>query len=324
MSDFVLLIDGMNIFYRSYVVNPTLTPNGDPIGGTIGFLLTLQKNIKAIGPGKIKDIYICWDGPSGSRKRKSYNRDYKANRPAPRLNRAIHQLDEQNEGANRVHQQFRLVEYLDALGIKQMMFEYIEADDLISYMNSHDRIKNEKKIILSSDTDFYQLASDKTVVLEPYKHKLVTPPFLIREYGIAAHNFVLARSIAGDNSDNLKGVGGVGLKTIAQRLPCFAGPAILTIEDVLDECRKAQETSNVKAYGQVIMGEDTIRRNYKVMQLAVPIVSLSTKEKIELELERELIGFNKETFRKLLAEDGLLTYNFSPLSVMASKLAKHK
>ena len=78
----VLVIDGMNNFVRSYVVDPTLDVNGNPIGGLSGFLKILQKNIREIRPDK---IVVCWEGPSGSQKRRSINKNYKAGRKPPRL-----------------------------------------------------------------------------------------------------------------------------------------------------------------------------------------------------------------------------------------------
>lgn len=316
----VLLVDGMNIFIRSYVANPTLSPNGDPIGGVIGFLQTLQKNIKLIGPKRIKDIYILWDGPNGSRKRKSYNREYKADRKAPRLNRPILELDEKSEIRNRVDQQQRLVEYLGALGLRQLMFEYSEADDLVSYLNFHEKLKDDKKIILSSDTDFFQLCSPQTVILQPYGEKLITASFLISEYGIAAHNFALARSVAGDSSDHLKGIKGVGLKTIGQRLPQMASENTLTIEGLLEVCREAGKTSKLKCFEQIIAGEQIIKRNYRVMALYVPMISLATKEKIERELDSPKAEYDSEEFRRLLTSDGLLTQNLTTLIITAKSL----
>jgi len=73
----VLIIDGMNNFTRSYVVDPTLDSNGNPLGGASGFLKILQKNIREIRPDK---IIICWEGPNGSQKRRALNKNYKAGR----------------------------------------------------------------------------------------------------------------------------------------------------------------------------------------------------------------------------------------------------
>ena len=58
----VLLIDGLNMFIRSYIVNPTLDRHGNPIGGCIGFLKSLQKVSRKFNP---QEIIIVWDGHEG-------------------------------------------------------------------------------------------------------------------------------------------------------------------------------------------------------------------------------------------------------------------
>ena len=56
----VLIIDGTNAFYRSYIVNPTIAKNGQPIGGVIGFLKSLQKLIREIMPEQYKDPVVAY------------------------------------------------------------------------------------------------------------------------------------------------------------------------------------------------------------------------------------------------------------------------
>ena len=68
----VMIIDALNQFLRAYIVNPTLSINGDPIGGTVGFLKILQKLCREIKPDQ---VVICWDGKGGSRKRKLVNKN---------------------------------------------------------------------------------------------------------------------------------------------------------------------------------------------------------------------------------------------------------
>ena len=54
----IMIIDALNMFLRSYVVNPSLGPNGDPIGGFYGFLKSMQKCIREIDP---QEVHICWE-----------------------------------------------------------------------------------------------------------------------------------------------------------------------------------------------------------------------------------------------------------------------
>ena len=125
----VMVIDALNQFLRAYIVNPTLSPNGDPVGGAIGFLKILQKLCREIKPDK---VVICWDGQGGSKKRKLINKNYKGGRKPLRLNRDIKHLTEEEELQNKIWQQTRLVDYLNNFPVTQLMFEGVEADDVIS------------------------------------------------------------------------------------------------------------------------------------------------------------------------------------------------
>ena len=72
-----LIIDGLNFFIRSFVVNPSMNLNGDHVGGSLGFLIGLNKLVRENQP---TDIVVVWDGEGGSLKRRSMFKDYKAGR----------------------------------------------------------------------------------------------------------------------------------------------------------------------------------------------------------------------------------------------------
>ena len=58
----LLIIDGLNAYLRAYIVDPSLSTNGQPIGGVKGFLKIIQKLIREIKPDS---VFIAWDGPNG-------------------------------------------------------------------------------------------------------------------------------------------------------------------------------------------------------------------------------------------------------------------
>ena len=68
MSKRILVIDQLNMFFRAYIVDPSLSENGQPIGGLKGTLKIMQKLLRETKPDK---IIICWDGAGGSKKRRS-------------------------------------------------------------------------------------------------------------------------------------------------------------------------------------------------------------------------------------------------------------
>ena len=95
-----MIIDAHNQFMRSYIVDPSTSANGVPIGGVKGFLKILNKLTRLIKP---TEIVIVWDGEGGSQKRRSVNKNYKAGRKPPRLNRVNANLSEDQEKENKIH-----------------------------------------------------------------------------------------------------------------------------------------------------------------------------------------------------------------------------
>ncbi len=71
----VMIVDALNAYFRAFIVNPSISIHGQPIGGLKGFLGILQKLCRDIKPDS---IVIIWDGPGGSRKRREQNKNYKA------------------------------------------------------------------------------------------------------------------------------------------------------------------------------------------------------------------------------------------------------
>ena len=97
----VLIVDQLNLFFRNYIVNPSLSTDGSPIGGLRGCIQSLQKVVRESKPDM---IVICWDGEGGSRKRKLLKKDYKAGRKPIRLNRSVRNMTEQQEVDNKFWQ----------------------------------------------------------------------------------------------------------------------------------------------------------------------------------------------------------------------------
>ena len=103
----VIIIDALNMMLRSYIVNPSLSRNGQPIGGLKGFLQSLQKLCRESKPDA---VVIAWDGQGGSNRRRQMNKNYKEGRKPIRLNRDIRNLSEAEEVTNKIWQQTSLME----------------------------------------------------------------------------------------------------------------------------------------------------------------------------------------------------------------------
>ena len=199
----VLIIDALNAYLRAYIVDPSISTNGDPIGGIKGFIKILQRHARETKPDQ---IIIVWDGPNGSKRRKTTDKNYKAGRKPIRLNRAFHNLTDDEELQNKMWQQSRVIEYFNQMPIVQFMIPEIEADDVIAHITHMEYYKGWQKIIISNDRDFMQLCDEETVLLRPTKNELLNKNRIIEQTGVHPTNMALARAIAGDASDNLPGI----------------------------------------------------------------------------------------------------------------------
>ena len=143
----VMIIDALNAYLRAYIVDPSLSSNGQPIGGIKGFLKILQKLVRDMNPDQ---VVVVWDGPNGSRKRKTMDKNYKEGRKPIRLNRAFHNLTNDEELQNKMWQQGRIIQYLNNMPIIQSMIEEVEADDIIAYITQMKYYEGWQKIIIGA------------------------------------------------------------------------------------------------------------------------------------------------------------------------------
>lgn len=311
----VLVIDGNNLYIRNYVMNPAISTKGDPIGGIFGTLKSIQKLCREIKPNR---IVIAWDGKGGSSKRRAVNKNYKEGRKPFRLNRNVRNLNENEELENKIWQMTRVVEYINNFPIIQLLLDAVEADDVISAITQHSSLVNYNKVIVSNDRDFIQLCNDSTILYRPVKDEILNTKRIIEEFGIHPNNFCLARSIAGDTSDNIAGVGGAGLPTIAKRLPMLSEEKKYFISDVIDHCKSVD--SKIKLYSNILEQEHVIDQNYKLMQLASPNMSIQDMQKINYALSNSECTFNKTELIKMMLHDGFGETNFEELYAHMNKI----
>ena len=314
----VLIIDQLNLFFRNYIVNPSLSTDGAPIGGLRGCIQSIQKLVRESKPDM---IVICWDGEGGSVKRKLIKKDYKAGRKPIRLNRAIRNMSSQEEMENKVWQQSRLIEYYNQIPVVQFMFKGTEADDIIAYVAKHKLLEDYDKIILSSDKDFFQLLDDKTVLYRPVQKEVLNKNSILEKFGIHPTNFAMARAMVGDKSDNIDGIQGVGLKTVSRRFPFLKEEKNKTFSDILDHCKNELSDKEVKAYRNVLENEDLLRENYQMMHLYAPILTIDAKRLVNDTLQDPDQSFNKTELIKMMVKDGFGEINFIDLFRHLNKIS---
>ena len=313
----VIIIDALNMFLRSYVVSPHMDRKGNPVGGTIGFLKSLQKVARDFNAD---EIIVAWDGHEGSQRKRSMNSDYKGGRKPVRFNRRMIELDPKTEEANKGYQQVRLMEYLNQMPVIQLVADFTEADDVIAHVINHDRYKGWLKTIISSDKDFFQLCRDDVQIYRPIQKKIMTKASIIEEFSIHPKNFALARAMAGDASDNLPGIKGAGLKTIANRFPYLVREDEYEVSDIIRDC--AMVGKKLKIHENIQSGENLIKENYKIMQLYFPNIRPINRQLITKAVEDFEPSFEKIKFTQMLFDDDAGHLNFDALQYILRNIRR--
>ena len=317
MKNRVLIIDALNAYLRAYIVDPSLSTNGQPIGGIKGFIKILQKLVRETKPNQIA---VIWDGPNGSAKRKKMDKNYKDGRKPLKLNRAFHNLSDQEVGENKMWQQARIMEYLNQMPIIQTIIPEIEADDVISYLTTMPYYKGWNKIIVSNDKDFMQLCDEETVLLRPVKNEILNKQRIVEQTGIHPTNMALARAIIGDSSDNLPGIRGAGFATVAKRLNFLSTDKSYSIDEVVDFCENVDD--KVKFYKNVSENKHIVEHNYKMMQLYAPQMSVQSKIFVQDAVENFDFSYNKTEIIRLMREDGFGELNWEDLRTNLNRISR--
>jgi len=275
----VLFVDGLNMFFRCWSTNPTMNEDGEHTGGMVGFLKSLGAVIRQENPTR---VVVIFDGKGGSQKRKEVFSNYKADRKVKfRVNRQYDDMmSEEDEQVSLRRQLSSLANILGVLPVTTMIYDNIEADDVIGYLVKQviKEDEGEGALILSSDKDFLQLVSDNIHVWNPLKKQKIDKDKLKELYGVHAENFIWYRVMDGDKSDNIDGVKGCGLKTLLKRLPVLETDARLTVDELM---RLAEEQrGEYKVFQTILDSKKIIERNFQIMQLEDTDISGITKLKI--------------------------------------------
>jgi len=295
-----LIVDGLNLFTRHFIANPATSENGESIGGITGTLGGIAKLCERFRPDR---IIVVWESGGSARKRAIY-KDYKSGRRPQRLNR-YYGDDIPNTVNNRNYQIETLISILSNLPVVQIYVKECEADDVIGYICSYS-FKEWKKVIVSSDKDFYQLLNKKTLIYSPTWKKFVSFKEVKEKFGISAQNFCLGKSICGDPSDSIPGVKGAGFKTVAKRFPFLIEENFFSISNIISECReKIESGSKVKVYKEILESEDVIRRNWKLINLDTNALSHHQIKKITGAIDTFSPARNKMIILKILKRNSI-------------------
>jgi len=296
----VLLIDGLNLFFRNFATINFMNKDGVPIGGMAGFLRSLGSLIQLTQP---TGVYVIFDGQGSSTNRKNLLPEYKSNRGINRITNWDTYDSIEEEGESKVDQITRLIHYLQCLPVKIGMIDKAEADDMIAYLATKlSKERNSDVIIVSSDKDYLQLANPKITVYRPISKKFYKAKEVAEEYGIHSDNFIIYKTLLGDKSDKIDGIRGLGPKTLLKHFPELIHHS-LDLDEIF-EIAEAKLTTH-KVFAKILHEQDNLKNSYKLMDLKNPILDDRQINYIEDLVRENNNPFYKKEFLEMYKQDGV-------------------
>ena len=195
----LFLVDGSGFIFRAFHALPPMTrDDGTPVNAVFGYTKMLMKLLEDTEADHIAVIF--------DRARKTFRSDiypkYKAHRPPP---------------PDELIPQFQLVrDVTKALNLPAIDMDGYEADDLIATYARQAVERGIEVTIVSSDKDLMQLVNNKVTMLDAMKNRLIRHEQVVEKFGVGPERVIDVQALAGDSSDNVPGVEGIGIKTAAQ------------------------------------------------------------------------------------------------------------
>ena len=272
----LMLIDGHALAYRAYHAIPPLTsPTGEPTNAVFGFANMLLKAVQDYTPD-----YIIATFDVGRTFRHEEYADYKAKRA---------------ETPDDLRPQFaRVKELVEALGIPICVKEGYEADDVLGALSLQASQLGLETIIVSGDTDTFQLIAPDVSVLTPQRGfgevALYDVEAIRQRYGLEPRQLVDFKALVGDPSDNIPGVPGIGEKTAAALLQQYG-----SLEGIYEHLHEIKQERFRKALEQ---GRESAMRSRH-------LVTIKRDIDVKLDLEACKWGhFDRTRVMSLLRELG--------------------
>ena len=299
----IIIIDSLNLFTRHFVVNPTMSRQGQQIGGFVGYLKGLKLLTEKMLP---KRVVVVWEG-GGSPRRRAIFPEYKQGSRPQKLNRYYDDGEIPDTYENRDFQIKMTIEALKHVPVQQVYVSDCEADDVIGYMCRH-LFVGDQIVVVSSDKDLYQLIDDRVSQWSPGQKKFITPQEVHDKFGVWPTNMCVARSFVGDPSDAIPGVDGAGFKTLLKRFPFLGGSESRMIQDVLDDALHIPPP-HPKLIRNILECGDIVRRNWKLMHLDIANLSGDQIKKINDSVTSYSPKRNKMELMRLFVRQGIQDFD---------------
>ena len=278
-TDHFYLIDGSGYIFRAYYALPPLTRKSDglPTGAVSGFCSMLFKLLEDSKSEnnlqKPTHFAVIFDSARKTFRNEIYS-DYKANRSDPPEDLAP---------------QFAYIrKSVIAFNLPSVDLSNYEADDLIATYTQQILEKGAKVTIVSSDKDLMQLYKKDVRIFDPMKNKFITPEDITNKFGVDSKKIIDVQALAGDSSDNVPGVPGIGVKTASELINQYG-----TLEKLSDKAHEIKQNKR----------RETLIENKDKAIISKKLVTLKKDAPIEKSIEDfKLQEIDKDKLYKFLRE----------------------
>ena len=286
-TDHFYLIDGSGYIFRAYYALPPLSRKSDgmPTGAVNGFCNMLFKLLEDSKSNENKDkpthFAVIFDSARKNFRNEIFS-DYKANR---------------TDAPDDLIPQFEYIrKSVEAFNLPSIEMINYEADDLIATYVEHILEIGAKVTIVSSDKDLMQLYKKSVRIYDPMKNKFINKDDIDKKFGVAPEKIIDVQALAGDSSDNVPGVPGIGVKTAAELINKYDN-----LENLLS---KAKEIKQNKRRETIIENKEKAIISKKLVTLKkdVPVKNKIEEFKLKNIDKNKLYSFMREMeFNRLLS-----------------------
>ena len=267
------LVDGSGFIFRAYYALPPLTrKDGTPINAVMGYCNMIWR---LIAETKTDSLAVIFDTASKTFRNEIY-KEYKANR---------------SEAPEDLVPQFSLIrEATKAFNIPYIELAGYEADDIIATYASQASSEGWEVDIISSDKDLMQLVKDNVKMIDPMKMITIDKEQVFKKFGVYPDKVIDVQALAGDSTDNIPGVPGIGIKTAAELINHYGD-----LESLLT---RAHEIKQPKRKENLVNFADLARISMKLVTLSDDVKEIENFKKFK----RQDIDLNK--LKTFLLEQG--------------------
>ena len=246
------LIDGSGYIFRAFHALPPMTrADGTPVNAVYGYssmLLKLLDDLREHGSDEL--IAVVFDAKRATFRNKIYEL-YKAHRPEP---------------PEELKPQFALIrDATRAFNIPCVEMEGFEADDLIATYARLARAQNIDVCIISADKDLMQLIKPGVTMRDPIKNRDIGPEQVQEKFGVGPDKVVEVQALAGDSSDNIPGVPGIGIKTAAELILKYGD--VETLLKSTAEIKQPKRRENLETHAELAL----LSKQLVTLQDQVPV-----------------------------------------------------